>query len=744
MMPTELCANGIDDDMDGAIDCMDTKCAASAVCGKLVINEVDYDQLVVGDTNEFIEIYNAGTTDVDLNGLELDLINGANNAIYTPTTALTGTLAAGQYLVLATATLTGIDPAAMVIVLPKAGDNIQNGAPDAILLRDTIDQVAIDAISYEGAMPPVMIAGVAYTLVSGTATTATDLGTVDPRSIIRYPNGADTNDDSIDWRATTLVTPGAANKVVVEVCLDGMMIDEDADGLVDCADPDCAMFPGCVPAEICNNNVDDDLDMMIDCADTDCDMKSCGMNGVTCAMGMCVCPGGTMEMTCGDMMDNDCDGKIDCNDPDCSGKPGCNVEICNNGLDEDGDMLIDCADPDCNLQACGTNGLTCSMNVCVCPGGTTEMTCNDMMDNDCDGKIDCNDTDCTGKPVCTAEICDNNIDDDGDMMIDCADADCAMKACGMNGLMCAMNVCACPSGMTTEALCNDMLDEDCDGLTDCADPDCSMNAACSSITVTAVDYPVIAQGGTLVITGMGFMGATGVKIGGTNEMFTVDSPTQITVTPVDDTTPIAMQNIVVTGPLGNSTPFGVTVIRLQINELDADTNPNPDAAEFIEVSTGVPNVNLTGYTLVFWNGNGDVSYRAVHLNKSADANGLLFAGNTGTMPPSMITWPNDTLQNGADAVAIHQSLPAAYPTGSAVAAATRIIDALVYDTADADDPGLLDAFLGTGMDPKRVQVDETTLHPVSIQRCADGRRDGRRFVTGVPTMGTANSVAACP
>jgi len=217
MMPTELCANGVDDDMDGATDCMDTKCASAAVCGKLVINEVDYDQAVVGDTNEFIEFYNAGTTDITLDGLEVDLINGANNTIYMPTTALTGTLAVGQYLVLATATLTGIDPAAKVVVLPKPGDNIQNGAPDGILLRDTVNQVAIDAISYEGAMPPITIGGVTYNLVSGTATTAADVGTADPRSIIRYPNGTDTNDDSVDWRATTLVTPGAANQVVVEV-----------------------------------------------------------------------------------------------------------------------------------------------------------------------------------------------------------------------------------------------------------------------------------------------------------------------------------------------------------------------------------------------------------------------------------------------------------------------------------------------------------------------------------------------
>ena len=616
----------------------------------------------MGDTNEFIEIYNAGTTDVSLDGLEVDLINGATNMIYSPTPALTGTLAAGQYLVIATATLTGIDPAATVVLLPKAGDNVQNGAPDAILLRDTVNKIAIDAISYEGTVPPIAIDGVTYNLVSGLATAATDTGTVDPRSIVRYPNGADTNDDSVDWRGSTLVTPGAANQVVVEVCLDGMMLDEDADGLTDCADPDCVMFPACIPPEICDNNLDEDGDMMIDCADSDCDTKVCGMNGRTCTMNMCTCAGGMMEMTCDNMVDDDCDGMVDCNDADCSGTPACNMEICDNGLDEDGDMMIDCADSDCN-----------------------------------------------------------------------------MKACGMNGLTCNMNMCACPTGMTTEAMCNDMMDEDCDGMIDCADADCDLAPACNIIQITSVDYPVIAQGGTLVLTGQGFMGATGVTIGGTNEMFTVNSDTEITLTPIDDMTPMAMQNIIVTTPAGSSMPFGVTVIRLQINELDADTTPDPDANEFVEIKTGVPGVNLTGYTLVFWNGSNNQAYRAIHLNTTADANGLLYVGNTATNPPSMITFPNNTLQNGEDAVAIHQALPAAYPNTTGIAAATRIIDALVYETNDPDATMLINTLMGPG----GVQVDETTMHPNSIQRCADGRRNGAKFLTAAPTLGMANTVT-CP
>lgn len=762
MMLVENCANNVDDDMDGATDCMDTKCASKAVCGKLLINEADYDQ-PNADTAEYIELFNAGTTEIDLAGTEVVLVNGNGGmSVIDRTIALTGKVMPGQYFVLAAPGLM-VDPNAVVQDL---GGSIQNGAPDAILLRDAANAVGLDAICYECAatpMPPLNINGVDYPLIAGMVSTAGD--DVPPstlnRSIIRFPNGADTGDDSKDWRNTTILTPGAENLVTAEVCLDGMMLDEDADTLVDCADPDCSAIPACAPVELCDNNLDDDGDMMIDCADADCDTKACGANGQTCAMMMCACPGGTTEMACNDMMDNDCDGKADCMDSDCAAAPNCvPPEICNNGMDEDGDMMIDCADSDCDMKACGANGLTCSMNMCACPGGTMEMTCNDMMDNDCDGKVDCNDSDCTGKPGCNVEICDNGLDEDGDMMVDCADSDCNMQACGMNGLKCNMNMCTCPSGMTMEAMCNDMLDEDCDGMIDCADADCAMAPACNLVQVTSVDYPVIAQGGTLVITGQGFMGATGVTIGGTNETFVVNSDTQITIASVGDATPIAMQNIVVTTPTSMSQPFGVTVIRLQINEMDADT-PGNDAAEFVEISTGVPNVNLAGYSLVFWNagsmGTGDVAYYAEELtgpNIVTDMNGLLLVGNPGVMPLPVITFSpgnNGFLQNGPDGIALYQAPKSTFVVGTSnsMVGLNRLIDALVHDTGnDPEAVNFLNNFFGPMGTLTRVQVDEGSTVMLSevnaIQRCANGRRDGRKFGTSAPTPGAMNNIAACP
>lgn len=79
----------------------------------------------------------------------------------------------------------------------------------------------------------------------------------------------------------------------------------------------CECSPGAV--ETCNDQDDDDCDGLVDCADPDCSAKACGASGATCTGSSCVCPGGeTRELTCGDGEDNDCDGLIDCGDPDCA------------------------------------------------------------------------------------------------------------------------------------------------------------------------------------------------------------------------------------------------------------------------------------------------------------------------------------------------------------------------------------------------------------------------------------------
>ena len=156
----------------------------------LVLNEVDYDQ-VGTDAGGFVELYNAGLSPADLEGLALVFVDGADGNEYLRK-PLRGSLAAGAYLVVSV--------------------NPQNGAPDGVALYDTRYEGVIDALSYEGAIERAFIGPFAHTLVDGNALppSVADSNSV-TGSISRIPNGSDTGDSASDWSFTRTVTPGRAN-----------------------------------------------------------------------------------------------------------------------------------------------------------------------------------------------------------------------------------------------------------------------------------------------------------------------------------------------------------------------------------------------------------------------------------------------------------------------------------------------------------------------------------------------------
>ncbi len=261
-----------------------------------------------------------------------------------------------------------------------------------------------------------------------------------------------------------------------EQCADGQ--DNDCDGLVDCDDPDCAGDPACcVPSpEQCTDGQDNDCDGLVDCDDDDCDAHPacCVPSPEVCddgqdndCDGLVDCDDGDCALDpaccvpqpedCYDFSDNDCDGLVDCADLDCAGVPGCACypEVCDDGQDNDCDNLVDCADPDCASDPdCGG---TCSPEVCF-----------DLNDNDCDGLTDCDDPDCSAHPLCNVcqpepEICDDGVDNDCDNLVDCDDHDCD-----------GAPACCQPIA----EICYDTEDNDCDGLIDCVDPDCAGDMAC--------------------------------------------------------------------------------------------------------------------------------------------------------------------------------------------------------------------------------------------------------------------------
>jgi hypothetical protein len=180
-----------------------------------------------------------------------------------------------------------------------------------------------------------------------------------------------------------------------ENCTDG--IDNDKNGLTDCADPAClgqlckpepfaftcgadlkctcdgVAYP--LPESDCSNHADDDCDGLADCADTaDCEGKTCG-SGCKCTAGL------PAEVDCGNHIDDDRDGKTDCADPDCDNKEcndmqhGCacvgglyTETNCADGIDNDGDHVKDCLDPDCD-------GKPCRLKV---DGGMADGTCQSL------------------------------------------------------------------------------------------------------------------------------------------------------------------------------------------------------------------------------------------------------------------------------------------------------------------------------------------------------------------------------
>lgn len=178
-----------------------------------------------------------------------------------------------------------------------------------------------------------------------------------------------------------------------------------------------------------------------------------------------------------------------------------------------------------------------------------------------------------------------------------------------------------------------------------------------------------------------------------------------------------------------------------INELDSDT-AGTDTLEFVELyDGGVGNTSLTGLVVVFFNGSNDLSYRAIDLDGfSTNAAGYFTIGNA-AVPGVDLTFPNDTLQNGADAVALYAANGTNFPNNTPITTA-NLRDAVVYDTADADDPGLL-VLLNAG----QPQVDESGAGDsttASIGRCPNGDGGARNTSTYVARTPTPDGANNCP
>jgi predicted extracellular nuclease len=184
-----------------------TDTPASSASTSLVINEVDYDQPST-DTAEFVEIKNVSGSTINLNGWKLELVNGTGGgaSVYNTVTLPNVSLASGDYFVVCgnAANVANCD-------LDAAPDTnlIQNGAPDAVGLRDSTATL-IDAVSYEGNT------GSPYTEGSGSG--LLDSSSEDDAGISRLPDGTDTDQNNVDL-SQRCITPGAANTSQIAPCV---------------------------------------------------------------------------------------------------------------------------------------------------------------------------------------------------------------------------------------------------------------------------------------------------------------------------------------------------------------------------------------------------------------------------------------------------------------------------------------------------------------------------------------------
>ena len=172
-----------------------------------------------------------------------------------------------------------------------------------------------------------------------------------------------------------------------------------------------------------------------------------------------------------------------------------------------------------------------------------------------------------------------------------------------------------------------------------------------------------------------------------------------------------------------------------INEVNCDS-PSLDDLEFIELY-GEPNQSLDGLAIVFFNGLNDAAYEAFDLDGySCNAEGFFVVGNA-AVDNVDLTFPDNSLQNGADAVALYLDNASNFPDGT-LATTTNLLDAVVYDTDDADDGGLIAALI-----PGQSQLNESTggaSDQLSLSRVPDGGEAflSSAYVTQQPTPGASN------
>ncbi|MCF6300612.1 MAG: lamin tail domain-containing protein [Proteobacteria bacterium] len=185
------------------------------------------------------------------------------------------------------------------------------------------------------------------------------------------------------------------------------------------------------------------------------------------------------------------------------------------------------------------------------------------------------------------------------------------------------------------------------------------------------------------------------------------------------------------------TPPPPTAPNIVINEVDA-----VGSVEFIEIfDAGSGNTGLDGVTLIFYDGHPDLVYDIYDLTgQTTNNDGFFLIGDSSLTPE--VTLSVSSLQDGADAIALYFSEASNFTIGDAVVTAD-LIDALVYDSGQADDSELL-LLLNTGQSQVNENSNLATASESSA-RCANGaggQLNTQTYRQVSPTPGVINNL--CP
>ena len=656
------------------------------VLAQVVINEVDYDQPST-DTAEFIEIRNNGAGSVDLSTYSLEIINGSGGgaSISTTITLPAVSLAAGDYFVVCGNAVNTVN--CDLDVSPDS-NLIQNGAPDAVGLRD--GDTLVDAISYEGDT------GAPYTEGSGAGLVDTGDG-----SLSRIPDGADTDQNNVDFNFCA-ITPGAANSCIIPEEAPTVESTTPSDNAMDVAlDSDIVInFSEAVTAT--------GSWFSINCASSGSHtaVETGGPQSYTLNPGVDfdmseLC---TVDVIAAQISDTDADDPPDEMAADYQFNFTATGPV---GPPVDSPMLINEVDAD-------TTGTDVAEFVELFDGGSGSTPLDGLsvvLHNGSDDAsyqaydLDGYSTDADGYFVLCGNAgnvpnCDLDVSPDSNLVQNGADAVALVLGDAVN----FPNDTPVSTTNLVDAIVYDTNDNDDAGI----------------LVLLNASQPQINEGGEGNQAGHSNQRCPNGAGGGRN----TDSYAQA------EPTPGAANDCVV--PL--------------INEVDVDMT-STDAAEFIELITpDNGNFPLDGYSLVFYNGSDDASYLAFDLDTySTNSDGyFVLCGNAANVANCDLDVTPDTnlLQNGADAVALVLGDAVDFPNDTPVST-VNLIDALVYDTDDGDDAGLL-VLLNAGQ-PQINEDDGDNKDDHSNQRCPNGSggvRNTDTYSQAVPTPGDINVCSA--